>query len=271
VKSEKLDDKRLLVSLHLIESKVQHAQNHLPKARASLTAARTAANSIYCPPQLQAELDMQSGTLHAEEGDYKTSYSYFYEAYEGYESLSTSEDQKLAKLTLKYMLLTKIMAGNPDEVNNLTSGKLALQYADEQLESIMAIAKAYKAASLRQFQETKAKYKEELEKDSVIHRHLEELYQKLLEDNLLRIVSPFSQVEISHVAFLIELDVHQVEKKLSQMILDKKLPGILDQGKDCLILFDDPEPDGTFPAALQAINHIGTVVDSLYTRASRLR
>jgi len=38
-----------------------------------------------------------------------------------------------------------------------------------------------------------------------------------------------------------------------------------------LILFDDPEPDGTFPAALQAINHIGTVVDSLYTRASRLR
>jgi len=105
----------------------------------------------------------------------------------------------------------------------------------------------------------------------VIHRHLEELYQKLLEDNLLRIVSPFSQVEISHVATLIELDVHQVEKKLSQMILDKKLPGILDQGKDCLILFDDPEPDGTFPAALQAINHIGTVVDSLYTRASRLR
>jgi len=219
----KLDDKRLLVSLHLIESKVQHAQNHLPKARAALTAARTAANAIYCPPQLQAELDMQSGTLHAEEGDYKTGYSYFYEAYESYESLSTPEDQKLAQLCLKYMLLTKIMAGNADDVGNLTSGKLALQFADEKLESMMAIAKAYKVASLRQFQETKAKYKEELERDAVIHRHLEQLYQKLLEDNLLRIVSPFSQVEISHVAHLIELDIHQVEKKLSQMILDKKI------------------------------------------------
>jgi len=266
----KLDDKRLLVSLHLIESKVQHAQNHLPKSRASLTAARTAANSIYCPPQLQAELDMQSGTLHAEEGDYKTGYSYFYEAYESYESLSTPEDKKLAQLCLKYMLLTKIMAGNADEVASLTSGKLALQFADEQLESMMAIAKAYKAASLRQFQETKAKYKEELEKDAVIHRHLEQLYQKLLEDNLLRIVSPFSQVEISHVAHLIELDIHQVEKKLSQMILDKKLPGILDQGNDCLIVFDDPDPDGTYPAALETMSHIGTVVDSLYTRANRL-
>jgi len=267
----KMDDKRLLVSLHLIESKVQHAQHHLPKARAALTAARTAANSIYCPPQLQAELDMQSGTLHAEEGDYKTGYSYFYEAYESYESLSTSEDKNLAQLCLKYMLLTKIMAGNVDDVAMLTSGKLALQFADEKLESMMAIAKAYKASSLRQFQETKAKYKEELEKDAVIHRHLEELYQKLLEDNLLRIVSPFSQVEISHVAHLIELDVHQVEKKLSQMILDKKLPGILDQGNDCLIVFDDPEPDGTYPAALETMSHIGIVVDSLYTRASRLR
>jgi len=55
------------------------------------------------------------------------------------------------------------------------------------------------------------------------------------------------------------------------MILDKKLPGILDQGNDCLIVFDDPEPDGTYPAALGTMSHIGTVVESLYSRASKLR
>jgi 26S proteasome regulatory subunit N6 len=48
---------------------------------------------------------MQSGVLHAEEKDFKTAYSYFYETLEGY---STQDDGK-AMQALKYMLLTKIM------------------------------------------------------------------------------------------------------------------------------------------------------------------
>ena len=58
---KKLDDKQLLVEVQLLESKTYHAISNLSKARAALTSARATANGIYCPPKLQATLDMQSG------------------------------------------------------------------------------------------------------------------------------------------------------------------------------------------------------------------
>lgn len=118
---KKLDDKNLLVEVQLLESKVYHALSNLPKARAALTSARTTANAIYCPPKVQASLDLQSGILHAaDERDFKTAFSYFYEAFEGFDGT----DKIKALNALKYMLLCKIMLGQSDDVNQIVSGKL---------------------------------------------------------------------------------------------------------------------------------------------------
>ncbi|ERN02497.1 hypothetical protein AMTR_s00083p00010170 [Amborella trichopoda] len=73
-----------------------------------------------------------------------------------------------------------------------------------------------------------------------------------------------------HIAELIGLPVDHVERKLSQMILDKKFAGTLDQGAGCLIIFDNPKPDAIYPATLETISNISKVVDSLYLRSARI-
>lgn len=47
---KKKEDKQLLVESQLVESKVYHALENLPKAKAALTSVKTVANSIYIVP-----------------------------------------------------------------------------------------------------------------------------------------------------------------------------------------------------------------------------
>ncbi|KAF9809253.1 hypothetical protein SFRURICE_015716 [Spodoptera frugiperda] len=264
---KKLDDKNLLVEVLLLESKTYHALSNLPKARASLTSARTTANAIYCPPKMQAALDLQSGILHAaDERDFKTAYSYFYEAFEGYDGA----DSPKALTALKYMLLSKIMLNNAEEVGSVCSSKAALKYAGKELEAMRAVATASHKRSLADFQAALKTYKRELEEDAVVRAHLGALYDTMLEQNLCRIVEPYMRVQVDHVARCIRLPVVQVEKKLSQMILDKKLNGILDQGEGVLIVFDESPLEKTYETVLETIHHMSKVVDTLYQKAKKL-
>jgi 26S proteasome regulatory subunit N6 len=154
----RLDDKLLLVDIDLLESKLHFSLRNLPKAKAALTAARTAANAIYVPPAQQGTIDLQSGILHAEEKDYKTGFSYFFEAFEAFNAL---EDPR-AVFSLKYMLLCKIMVND----------------------AMKAVADAHSKHSLKDFEDALKTYQAQLEEDPIVHRHLSSFYDTLLEHNL---------------------------------------------------------------------------------------
>ncbi|KAI0181531.1 PCI-domain-containing protein [Hypoxylon sp. FL1284] len=264
---KRLDDKLVLVEVQLLESRVYHALGNTSKARAALTSARTSAASVYTPPLLQANLDMQSGMLHTMDQDFNTAFSYFIEALDGYH---TQDETAKATAALQYMLLCKIMLNLVDDVNNLMASKQAQRYAGQNLEAMKAIARAHSNRSLDEYERALARYRYELGSDTFIRNHLRRLYDAMLEQNLIKVIEPFSRVEIAHIARMVGLDGGQVERKLSQMILDKVIVGVLDQGAGCLIIFDETHRDQSYDAALQTIDKLSNVVDVLYTNQASM-
>ncbi len=66
------------------------------------------------------------------------------------------------------------------------------------------------------------------------------------------------------------MSLSTVEKKLSQMILDKTISGVLDQGAGVLIVFEESLKDETYDAALSTVQKMDKVVDALFNKAKRL-
>lgn len=140
---------------------------------------------------LQAEIDMMSGLIAADEKDYNTAYSYFFETFEGYRSMN---ETALAGYAFKFMLFSKIMNKQPDDAVNLINSSMSLKYQNRDVEAMKAVAQASKQQNLLLFEKCKQVYEWELLDDMVIKRHFNYLYNTLLEDNLKKIILPYSEV-----------------------------------------------------------------------------
>lgn len=99
------------------------------------------------------------------------------------------------------------------DVYSIINGKAGIKYAGVDVEALRAVAEAHKKRSLQAFQDVLVQFEPQLGRDPIIKKHIDGLYENLLEQNLIRIIEPFSTVQITHVAKLIDLPVPKIESK----------------------------------------------------------
>lgn len=144
--------------------------------------------------------------------------------------------------------ILQIMLDSPEEVSIILSAKLALKYSGLDLDAMRAVAEAAKKRSLADFNavclifnnfifvfmsytmfkllfQAFGSFRDELQCDAVVKKHFNSLSDSMLEKDLCRIIEPYSYVQLEHIASKIGLTRDKVEKKLSQMILDRKFSG----------------------------------------------
>lgn len=172
---------------------------------------------------------------------------------------------------IKLFIFVHLGAKTEVELSGMISGRQGVKYAGRDIEAMSAVASAASRRSLKEYEAVLNEYANELQDDLLIKHHLHLLQEQLLESNLIRIIEPYSCVEIEHIAKLIEMSVPVVERKLSQMILDCKFQGILDQGKGQLVVYEESEKDYAMEKGLDVIANMDAVVTSLFERSKALR
>jgi len=55
------------------------------------------------------------------------------------------------------------------------------------------------------------------------------------------------------------------------MILDEKIAGTLDQGRNCLIIFEQAESAEIFEHSLDTFKNLDSVLDSLYDKTQKFK
>ena len=65
-----------------------------------------------------------------------------FEAFEAFDNMKGHTEQ--AAMCLKYMMLCKIMGGDPEAVPSIASGKTSIKYAGEGVTAMKAVAAALK-------------------------------------------------------------------------------------------------------------------------------
>ena len=134
------------------------------------------------------------------------------------------------------------------------------------------IAKAVKDQNLLAFEKAKETYADDIAADAnVLQVHISNLYDTLLEDNLRKIIEPYSEVQIDYIAKQIGLPLSSVQMKLSEMILDEKINGTLDQGKGSLTMFEEIESCSKFEHTIDIFEKLSHVIDALYDKTKQVR
>ncbi|CRH04112.1 26S proteasome regulatory subunit RPN6, putative [Plasmodium relictum] len=170
---------------------------------------------------------------------------------------------------LKYMLLCKILEeNNRKEINNILCENNKLNYIpNKEIQILLDISKCYENRSLDVFEKIIKTNIFLINIDKVIYNYLKELYELLLEKNILKIIEAYSCIDLNYIGQKLNLDVTKIISKLSEMILDKKLNATLDQNIGILILYDDMPETKMYQNVLEIINNLTESVDILYQKA----
>ncbi|KAK8813095.1 hypothetical protein WA158_002687 [Blastocystis sp. Blastoise] len=286
-----IDDKALLIDCYLLQANIFHDLLDYTKAKSCLTQAKMLLSNVYIEPLTQCSIDLLSGIVASYQNDYYNAYAYLLEAYDGYKSIKNTDH---IKEVVNYMLLMKILSKKENEITALLQHKMIIDNYNDGIVLLKTIYNMMKKKDLKGIEHLiqtisfsiylyilyfyifllfKVYYYiyiflclNSYIFYPVFHYHIQHIQEDICEQVIHKIIKPFSIVYINYISNAMQLTDQEVESKLSQMILDKKLEGVIDQETKTFIYKPLETTDKVAEAVYNSLTEVNNTIDVLATK-----
>lgn len=128
---------------------------------------------------------------------------------------------------LKYVILASILAGS--EINFSQTQEAKVYMEDKQIIAITQLRAAFEANDINQIQQILNAKDSHILDDPFIIQYLDDLLRNIRLNVLIAKVKPYKQVSLDHLASQLTLSKEDICGLLSELILEEKIHGQIDQ------------------------------------------
>jgi len=211
-----------LLELYALEIEMYSAQKNNKKLKALYERCLHIKSAIP-HPFIMGVIRECGGKMYLREGEFEKAHTDFFEAFKNYDEATHSK-----KITcLKYVVLANMLMKSG--INPFDSQEAKPYKDDAEILAMTNLVMAYQNNDIASFERIVRENRHTILDDPFIREHIEELLRNIRTQVLIKLIKPYTRIQIAFIAKELKIDTAEVESLLVSCILDKTVTGKIDQ------------------------------------------
>lgn len=180
-------------------------------------------NSVINDPRTTAIIREAGGKIYMNEKKWALALDEMFESFKSYQESGNTR----ARTVLKYVILASILADS--EINYAQTREAKVYMEDKQIIAITQLRTAFEQNDINQIQKVLNSKESHILDDPFINQYLDDLLRNIRLNVIIARVKPYKTVSLEYLAKELTLTREDICGLLSELILEEKIKGEIDQ------------------------------------------
>jgi len=200
------------------------------------------------------------GKMHLREGEFEKAHTDFFEAFKNYDESGSPR----RTTCLKYLVLANMLMKSG--INPFDSQEAKPYKNDPEILAMTNLVTAYQNNDINEFEYILKQNRQNIMDDPFIREHIEDLLRNIRTQVLIKLIKPYTRIQIPFISTELNIDVQEVESLLVACILDNTIQGRIDQVNQVLFLERTTISTARYIALDRWANQLGTLHSSIVNK-----